>query len=263
MTVGYVVTYDSSSSATAIPEVIIRRVRRPLVTEVRDVYVAVPGRDSAWLFPEEPGDGTIELDIVVAAGSNINRRAAVRKLAAFFTKRSGRKPLIISDEPDRFYWAKLTAPPNVDEFVLLGKTVVKLRCGPYAESITTTSVTVAGSGTQTFTVTADDNVRMAPVVEVTTTSTAATGWEYSLNGVTVGVTDSLASSAVRSVSTISATIVTGADADAELASGVFPVSALSMQNAYGDFGYLMAGTNTIRFIRGAVSLRVVWRRRFA
>lgn len=260
---GYVVTYDGASSATAVPELVVQRISRPFVGEVRDQYVEVPGRESAWLFTEQPGDATINMECVLIGQSRAERRASVRALASW-TRATDRRPLIVDDEPHLMWWAKLASRPDVDEAVRLGRLGLSWRVLPYAESVDVSSQSASGSS-MVFDVPGDPDVPMYQVIEVTTAAPAASGIELEVNGTVIGVRDSLGAGVTRTFSALTATITTGANADAELAANAFDTGALAMQTAYGDFGLLDAGSNTITVTRGGplASIRVVWRRRYS
>lgn len=259
---GYIVTFNGSQAATAVPELVVQSVDRPFMGDVRDEYVEVPGRESAWLFTEEAGDATLSMNCVLVGADGAARRASVRALAAWAAS-DDRALLVIGDEPDRQWRAKLASRPDVSEAVRLGRLTLDWRCQPYAEALTTTSQAIT-STSLTFDVDGDANIPMYPVIEVTTTATSAAGVEITVNGVALGHEDSLASAVTRTYSALSATITAGANADAELANnGFVEGSTLTMQTADGDFGLLRPGSNTIAVTRGSATLRVVWRRRFA
>jgi len=259
---GYVVTFDGSSSATAVPELVVQRIVRPFVGAVRDEYVEVPGRESAWLFTEQPGDGAITMQCTLIGASREARRASVRALASW-TRSQDRRPLIIGDEPDRQWWAKLDNAPDVDEALRLGRLSLSWRCLPYAEAVETTSESASGTSL-TFSAPGDPGVPMFQVIEVSTSAPAASGIELDVNGTVIGMRDSIGAGVTRTFSALTATITEGANADAELESNAFVTGALAMQTAYGDFGLLEAGSNTIAVNRGgSLSIRVVWRRRYS
>lgn len=261
----YILTYDGSMSSSAVPELYVQTVRRPFVGGVRDVYVEVPGRESAWLFAEEPGDATITMECAIVGASNTARRAAVRNLAAWASKR-GRKALIIDDEPDRLWWAKLASPPDVQEAINWGRFSLEWRCQPYAEAVAVSSAALTGLSTgvtKTFDVPGDGIARMYPVIEVTTVGTAASGIAMEVNGIAIATTENLGAGVTRTFSTLTATVTTGANADAEIAANTFVAGTLAMSGVTGDFGFLTAGTNTLKSTRGSFTARVVWRRRYS
>lgn len=264
MTYGYVATFDGNSSASAVPELIIQRVGRPFMGDVRDVYVEIPGAESSWVFTEEAGDASVTMQCILVGEDGPARRASVRKLAGW-VKSSRRRPLIISDEPDRLWWAKLSERPDVEEALLTGKLVLNWRCKPYAESvaISETTVAVASTGVNyTFNVPADPGVEIAPIIEITPGSTLGAGFDLRLNGVRLDYAGSIAGGTTRTVSSPSFTVTSGANANSELATGEFPVDDLNMVTVTGDFGVLKPGGNIIRSERGTFSARIVWRRKF-
>jgi len=262
VTNGYVLTFDGESSATAVPELVAQRIRRPFMGDVRDQYVEVPGRESAWLFSQAAGDASLEVDCTLIGDSRAERRAAVRSLASWSAS-SDRAPLIIDDEPDRMWYAKLESSPNVDEALRLGRLTLSFRCEPYAVAVNTSEVS-ASAFPFVFNAPGDADIAMYQVIEVTTTAPAASGFEIVVNGVAIGTREVLAAGVTRTVSALSATITTGANANAELAANRYVAGTpLAMALAEGDFALLEPGSNTIAVTRGSVSVRVVWRRRYA
>lgn len=261
MAQGYGITFNESQSATAVPDVIFTSVRRPFRATVRDEYVEVPGRESSWLFTQPAGDGEIEIDFIIVASSNADRRAAVRSLAAW-TRTPTRAPMVIDDETDRFWWAKLDSESGISEAINLGRGTLNFRCLPYAEAVSTSEETSSAT-THTFNVSGDANIEMLPVIEITMTAGAASGVEMEINGTVLGTREALVVSDVRTFSCLSATVTEGANADDEFIAGGYANDTLAMADVYGDFPPLFAGSNTVEATRGAFDQRVVWRRRYS
>lgn len=248
---------DGVSSST-IPEIVVEDVTRQIVPSVRDSYLEVPGRSGSWLFEEEAGDRPLGIRVALVGESVAERREAVRK-AARFIYAPGRRKLIISDEPDRFLWAKIADAPRSDELLARGRFEATFRTGPFAESTAISTATVAASGN--LVVPDEDGLAdfFEPVVVVTATGPVS-GWTITTNGVALSYGSAMTSGAKVTVSTIAATVTTGDSIDTELV-GLFNGANLAMTAVDGDFPKLSAGANPVVLSAG-ISTAWKWRARY-
>ncbi len=260
------VTLNSLALSDAVPDAAVLRVRRQLLGARRDRFVEVPGRPGAWVFPEEPGDRRLDLELHLLASSMANRRSSVRALAAWADTPAGAVRLILDDEPDRFYEAVLESAPDVDEWLLSGEVDLRYRVGPYAFAVSTSSTSVtASAGLASGTFVAADEVYAFPVIEVTPLNGDLTGFSITLNGDTLSWTGAVASGDTVTVSSISYTVTDGANYDVNL-SGAYLVGDVNMTTVTGDFPLVVPGTNSYSFTTTgsatAVRFRITWRRRY-
>jgi predicted phage tail component-like protein len=261
------VTLDGVSLAVAVPTAKVLRVRRQLVGARRETFVDVPGRAGAWVFPSEPGDRSIRLDVDIAAASFALRRQAVRKLAEWADTLDGRVRLIVDDEPDRYHAAVLASAPDVDEWLLSGEASLEYRADPYAYAVSTSSTSVtASAGTASGAFAGSGDVAAYPVIEITPLNGTLTAFTVQLNGDTLSWSDNpVPSGATVTVSSISYTITTGVSSDTNL-SGVYIENDVVMQTVTGRFPVIVAGTNTYNFTTTgtatAVRFRITWRARY-
>lgn len=257
MSRGYVLTYDGSLSSTAVPELVVQTRVTELVPSIRDTYVEVPGREGAWLFPGKAGDRTLTMQVRLIATDSDARRAAVRALARYVNKDTKRR-LIIDNEPDRFWMAKLANPSAVTELVNHAQTELVWRTDPYAEAINTTSQTATGSTAPNNTGDTD----LYPIIEVTALENSADGFALTVGGVVLDYGGNVNNGEIKTVSCRSATVTTGANADYEFATDTFLGGALDMASVSGDFGTLAPGVGSVSIARMTARLRVVWRPRY-
>jgi len=264
MSYGYEITFDNSASATAVPELIVQTVDRDLLPGVRDEYIEVPGYTGSFLFPEADGDRSMQMTCQLVADTTADRRAAVRALAQFLRKTT-MKRLIVSDEPDRFWLAKINAGVPVTERQARGLFQLTWRTSPYAESITTYSTSVsATSAPDTFSIDiGNSQVEIEPVIELTATENSADGFELTIGGTVLDYAGSVTNGQVKTISCRTATVVTGAWADEELETGLFNGATLDMATVTGAFGVIGGeGGNDITLDRMNGVMRIVWRERY-
>jgi len=261
VTYGYTLTFDGSSSATAVPELIVQTVDRDLLPAVRDEYIEVPGYVGSFLFSEVDGDRQLLMSCQLIASGTSERRTAVRALAQYLRK-SSTKRLVISDEPDRFWLAKIVSGIPVTERQARGSFQLQWRTSPYAESISTyeTSVTATAAPESFVIDVGASQVEVEPIIEITATETSSDGFALTIGGVVLDYAGSVSNGAVKTISCRSATVVTGAYADIELDTGTFAGAQLDMSSVTGAFGVLGGdGGSTITLSRMTGRMRVVWR----
>jgi len=269
VTAGYILTFGSESSS-AIPEVIVTKVERRLLGGARDVWTEVPGREGAWLFAEKRGMREVTCSVAVVGASTGDRRDAVEEVADWLDTTDQRR-LIVSDRPDRYWWAKLAAPPDVDEWRQMAGTErgfpVSFLALPYAFSTTLSthsfSVTAA-SGVDTWT--PADTVDAYPVVEITAVGGTVVGFTLDVNGDTLTYTGTVTTGNTVTASSVAYVLTTGVNTDTEL-TGALDYGAVTMADVSGVFGRIVVGANTVTFTKTAgtatsVTVALTWRRRY-
>lgn len=248
---------DGVSSST-IPELEVENVTRQMVPSLRDSYLDVPGRAGSWLFEEAAGDRSVAIRFALVGDDIAGRRAAVREVGRFLYA-PGRRKLIISDEPDRFDWARISEAPTADELLRRGRAEATFRTGPYSESTAIQTDTIAASGD--LTVPAEDGLadELVPVVVVTATAAIA-GFTLTTNGVDLVYGSAMALGAKVTINSIAATVTTGDSTDTDLV-GDFDGALLAMTAVDGDFPTLTVGANPIVLTAG-ISTSWEWRSRY-
>lgn len=264
MTAGYVLTYDNSSSATAVPELVVQTVDRPLLPEVRDEYIDVPGLDGSVFYPGSAGDRRFSMDYQLVAADRTARRESVRALAKWARKLTPRR-LIVDNEPDRFWEAKLVTSNTVlERAAVRGRGSLDWRTGPFAQSVSTSETTALASAAPDFPVdTTASDVEIVPVIEVTCTGSSPTGFVLTIGGTALTYGSAVVSLDVKTISCVTATVVDGAYADTEFATGSFDGASLDMADVTGSFGTLGGeGDSTVQLAGVTGDVRVVWRERY-
>lgn len=259
-------TFDGVDLSDAVPEFVIKTVDRDLVGARRDAVVSVPGFAGAWVFGEQPGLRRIVLGGAVLVDDVDQRQAKVEALAGW-ADRAPTKPLILSDQPDRFWDAWLAAAPAVvgDEYA--AETVLEFSAMPYAQATTATlqTLSLSGGSPKSGTFTASDTITAPPVVQITPTNGTITGFTWTLNAAAMSNVLTVASGATVTLSSLSSTITTGVNTDVNL-TGAFVLGSVAMAQASGDFGWIVPGSNawSLAWTGTATTATVTltWRRRY-
>lgn len=248
-------------SSSSIPELVIEDVTRQITPAIRDSYRDVPGRSGSWLFEEEAGDRGLSVRFAAVGETLAARREAVREAGAWlYGDGLGRRKLIVSDEPDRFVWAKLSNVVESEELLARGRFSASFRTSPFALSTAISSETLTGSDSIVLPTTGGLAAYFEPSIEVTSTGANPDGFSIDVGGIELAYGAAFPAASVVTLSAISSTVTTGADADTEL-DGTFDGSALAMTSVSGDFPILRPGTNVVT-ITGSVSAVFRWRERF-
>lgn len=259
---------NGTQLADAVPSAIIVAVARQLAGERRHVFVDVPGRSGSYLFPEQPGDRTLRLELDLQCSTFDERRAAVRDLAGW-ADLSDSARLILSDEPDRYHVAILDDRPELLEQLVYAASALVFRVGPYALAITPSTATLAvsgaGSDSGTFTGTETGGVDAFPVVEITPNDGTLTSFGWTLNGTQLSYGTTVAMGDTITISSLSDTVTLGASGDTDL-TGAFVTGLVSMATVSGDFGRVVPGSNDWAFewtgTATDITIDLTWRERY-
>lgn len=247
-----------------IPEVELLRPRRPFTTP-RHRLIEVPGRAGAILFPDEPGDRIVTLELHIAAASLAAREAAVEALAEWCYVGT-RSQLIIDDKPDRYEDAILDGSVDPDEWLVTAKPVIPFRCGPYAYAIaTSTEALTATTNPDSDTFTVPDNVAARPVIELTPAGGNLTAFTLTVNGDPISWSGTLAAGNTLTISSLAEVVTLGASIDTEL-TGAYDANAVDLADVAGTFPELVPGSNTWSLswtgTATSVAIDIEWRERF-
>lgn len=114
--------------------VIVNSVKVSILPELTQNTTKIAGRAGVHDFGTEVGTREIEVEITIKSSSFANLRAIIRSLAdMLFTEDS--KPLIILDEPNKYYLAKLSGDTNLDSIYHHAQGTLKFTCAyPFAIS---------------------------------------------------------------------------------------------------------------------------------
>lgn len=264
MTTGaYTLTWDSVASTT-LTGLVVQRLRRGMVGAIRDTRLAIPGVDGDILFAERRGNRNIVAQCSVIGGLGGQRHGRVVAVADWLD-RDGYRPLVLSDQPDRYWLAALSADPDPDEWRQRATFDLQWTAKPYAYALSQSSVVrtgLASNSAQTFVVA--DQVDAYPVIELTARGGTATAIDITVNGSVLTFAGPLLQDQTITFSSLSYTAAIGTNTDVMLTGALlgaaFP-AAIS-----GTWPLLVEGNNaaTVAWTGAAttVDLSIYWRRRY-
>lgn len=112
--------------------VLVNKLTNSLLPEVTQKTIKVPGRWGLYDFGNEVGVREIEMEYTIVASDSVDLRAKAREFANWLYYDEA-KPLIIMEEPDKTYYAKVTGNTEVEEILRLGQGTVTFTCyDPFA-----------------------------------------------------------------------------------------------------------------------------------
>lgn len=259
------VTFKGAALSAAVPEALVLKVGRGLLGNRRDTWQEVPGRAGSWMYAEKPGDRTISLPLNIEGSDYPDRRDAVNRLAAWADS-PGLAPLIIDDEPDRYWDAKLTGNPDPEEWLLTADIELAYRVGPYAwaTSLAASTETWTATDNVAHVLTLPDEVEAQPILELTAGVADIPSFTLTVNGAALTYGTNLAAGAKLTINGIGYMVTTGANADTTVA-GYFNPANVSMATVAGTFPLLLPGANSITLDTPAgqtATITATWRRRY-
>lgn len=266
---GYTITYNGVPS-TDIPELGVELVRRKMFGKSRDVLREVAGREGAWRFGEKKGLRGISVDAYILAPSfPVPRRETLVQVADWVDVEKF-APMVISDEPDRYYMAILASDVDIDEWRHLGKFRLDFLAEPYAYDLTISEEEFSfGMGSVPVTFPVPDKLVGYPIVEVTATGGSLAGFTVHFNNYSLFYEGVVPMGESVTISSLSYVVMTGPNTDTEL-QGNFDPDSVSMVDVSGTFPAIVPslGDQYIDLEHGPGStavtadVRVLWRRRY-
>lgn len=263
-------TVEAVSGATTV----VTRATRPLSGAIRAEFVEVAGRDGAWAYDEEDGEIPLSFDVVVLVDDIATRRAAIAALRAWFRTPSGRKALIVSDEPDRFWDAKIPAAGAIEDDEYAGLATITFSARPYAYATATDTEAVAASGSpDSGTFTLDLDTEAEPVIEITPTNGTITSFVLTVNGAEIAWQDgsagdptTIAQDETITISTLSQTVTLAVNVDVNLTGAFDPDDVDMALVAITGFPILVDVSNAWALswtgTATTVDIDFTWRERF-
>ena len=98
-------TFKDVPVTTAVADILISGIKRPLRPAVQRRKVEIPGRDGAWDFgPGAKRDFEIEVDFTIKAVDTGTLMSKMRSLADYL---DGKGPLVFSDDSAKVYQAQV------------------------------------------------------------------------------------------------------------------------------------------------------------
>lgn len=118
--------------------IIAKTVNRPLLPAKRRTNVIIPGRNGSYTFDDNTYDDIVIPVIIQYVSDDFpDLRLRARVISAWLSQ-VDHKPLVFTDEPDKYYLAKIYDALSVEKIVNLvpgEKTTVQFECHPLAYSI--------------------------------------------------------------------------------------------------------------------------------
>lgn len=114
-------------------DILVTDLKMPLVSNMRDTYESVPGRDGNILFPGWLEDKRIECTFGVRC-TRSERIAKLREVAQWLYTRE-RKQLIFDTSPDVYYMAKVSGQVDVEHLQGISLVKVAFQAEPFAYSV--------------------------------------------------------------------------------------------------------------------------------
>lgn len=260
---GYTVTYDGVAS-TSLDGFMCHEVSRGLLAARRTAFEDVPGREGAFLFPEQPGMRAMSIDCSVLVDSfPVDRREAVRKVASWYNKETMRK-LSISDEPGFYEMAIPAAAPDVTEWRQRGAFELPFLCEPYTyETALRNHNQTAGTASVDITINNPGDVWTPLIVQITAAGASATQ-SITINGRTWARATAMTTGQFVTFNTRAGVITNVANTDTDL-QGLFNANQVSMATATGRPPFLAPGNNTLTVAAAhtGYTVNVWWRGRFS
>lgn len=122
--------------------IIAKTVSRPLLPPARRSEVVIPGRDGSYDFSDDTYDNIIIPVVIQYADETFeDLRTRARRIAVWL-RQASYKPLVFTDEPDKYYLGKIYDAVSMEKIVNLAPgeiATVNFECQPFALSLVSDS----------------------------------------------------------------------------------------------------------------------------
>ena len=141
-------TFNNVASSTF--KLVCKSVKRPLLPQAKTRRVELPGSSGAYDFDGvEYGLRSITMKIQYIGTSFEELRTRARSIAAWLSTAGGAQ-LMINDEPDKYYLARVTSEIDLETLFEMGSADVQFDCQPFALSTTWKTYTTMATGAKDF-----------------------------------------------------------------------------------------------------------------
>ena len=180
MAASKVITWNGVAS-TLVPGLVIGKIIRDPIGVVRTALVPVPGRDGAWVFPQNRGMRRMIVSCFIEEESTLDLRETDELFSAWLDV-LGQAYLQTSDDPGIYYEAVLSGVSEDDAWRGVGQYTIEWDLQPYSlsESIDIESWTSDENDTHTWD--PDLTIELYPVIQVTPTNGTLLGFQLITNG---------------------------------------------------------------------------------
>lgn len=124
--------------------VIVKKIHRSILPPIQNTRIAIPGKDGTEQIRTTKGDILLSVDIAILGTSRANYLSKAETLAKnlYFDEE---KELILPDDPNRTYMAKLDGATDIEQFLMDGEGTLTFVCKPY--KLGTVKESLTGTGT--------------------------------------------------------------------------------------------------------------------
>lgn len=227
-------------------DILVTDLKMPLVSNMKDIYESVPGRDGNILFPGWLEDKRIECTFGVRCARS-ERVAKLREVAQWLYTRE-RKQLIFDTSPDVYYMAKVSGQVDVEHLQGISLVRVAFQAEPFAYSVNKTTITkqITSSDKQ-ITLVNQGTYDVFPVIKVSNANTNSLSLTIGDDKLTVS--NALQASDVLTIDCDEMTVLLN---DTNV-----------LDKTTGTFLSLKPGTNVMTVeAQNTLNLSVEWRERF-
>ena len=127
------ITFTYNSINSSVHGIVAKTVDRPMLPVLRKRELVIPGHSGTFDFGDNQFDKRIiQVDLKYVGTSFTELRSRARQIAYWLSGYSGNKNLVFSDEPDKWYTAKIYSEIGLQNLFLLGQTTIQFECQPFA-----------------------------------------------------------------------------------------------------------------------------------
>lgn len=130
-------SYNAVSSNTY--DIVAKSVNRALLPTLTKRELSIPGKHGTYDFGNNTYQNriiTVNMQYIGASFNNLRLNA--RNIASWLSQETY-KELIFSDEPDKFYYAKIYGQVALENLLRLGKATIQFECQPHALLVVTSA----------------------------------------------------------------------------------------------------------------------------
>lgn len=125
-------SFSFNSLESSVFKLVCKSVKRPLLPAARTNRVEVPGSSGAYDFGgQEYSLRTVTISITYIGTDYNELRTRAREIAAWLSTSDWSK-LVINDEPDKYYLAKVTSEIDLESLWESGRAEITFDCQPFA-----------------------------------------------------------------------------------------------------------------------------------
>lgn len=119
--------------------VYFKSTKRPLMPSMKPKMLSMPGASGSYDFGNNEYDNTaIGIRLVYIPKSIVERKQRAREIAGWLSSKKWEK-LILGDEPDKYYLARVNGEVDLDVLMSSGEANISFICQPFAYMVADTS----------------------------------------------------------------------------------------------------------------------------